>query len=229
MALAEVLQQGGQTPLPECTYSFPYSDPVGFVDLANMITTVGIGAYLGGATFLMDSAKLLTTAASILTVEARHDSFLRSGVGGNPFPTPYDTSLTALWAYNLAHMFVVSCPMELPGQVLLPKLTQVSPQPEMHLQPPVPAGTTLTFKWDPSTFFVPVQPGTQLYIAMINQVSDPMFVPVTMAGDGMGTVPVPQGVSGVAFAVLTTFSGGLNSTQLTQFGTLAGPAEVVLS
>lgn len=36
--LASVLSAGGQTPLPACTYTFPYSDPVSFVDLANMIT-----------------------------------------------------------------------------------------------------------------------------------------------------------------------------------------------
>ncbi|KAF2091305.1 hypothetical protein K490DRAFT_183, partial [Saccharata proteae CBS 121410] len=112
--LASVLSSNGQMPLPACTYSFPYSDPKTFVSLANMITTVGIGAYLGGALDLMDSPDLLTTASSILTVEARHDSFLRAGLGASPFPTPFDTSLTALWAYNLAHMFVVSCPQELP-------------------------------------------------------------------------------------------------------------------
>ena len=223
---------GGQTPLPECTYNFPYTDPTSFVDLANMITSVGIGAYLGGATELVDSAKLLTTAGSILTNEARHDSFLRAGVGASPFPAPFDTSITALWAYNLAHMFVVHCPQELPGVVLLPKLQLESPQPTPHLQPPVPAGTTLTFSWDPSTFFVEVDPAAPLYIAVISQVSDPVFEKVTVFGSGaraMGTVPVPEGVSGVAFAVLTTFAGGLNTTQLSQFGTLAGPAEVVLS
>lgn len=36
--LASVLSSAGQTPLPACTYSFPYTDPVSFVDLSNMIT-----------------------------------------------------------------------------------------------------------------------------------------------------------------------------------------------
>ena len=227
--MATVLTAGGQTPLPACTYSFPYTDPVSFVDLANMITSVGIGVYLGGSTMLVDSAQLLTTAASILTNEARHDAFLRAGVGGSPFPTAFDTAISGLWAYNLAHMFVVSCPTELPGQVLLPKLSLASPAPEMHLQPPVPAGTALSFQWDPSTFFVSVAPSQPLYIALINQVSDPIFQQVTVTGTGTGTVSVPDGVEGVAFAVLTTFSGGLNTTELTSSGTLAGPAEVVLA
>lgn len=126
-------------------------------------------------------------------------------------------------------MFIVSCPIELPGVVLLPKLSQTSPSPEAHLEPAVPAGTTLSFEWDPSTFFVSVDPSAPLYIALINQVADPVYQPVTITGTGTGTVPVPDSVSGVAFAVLTTFAGGLNATELSLGGTLAGPAEVVLS
>lgn len=45
----------------------------------------------------------------------------------------------------------------------------------------------------------------------------------------MGSVALPDGVAGVAFAVLTTFSGGLTAAQLTQYGTLAGPALVAVS
>ena len=161
-------------------------------------------------------------------MESRHDAYLRTGIGASPFPTAFDTPLTTVWAYNLASMFVVSCPMYLPI-ILLPKLNLTSPMPPSNLQPPTPAGTILEFAWDPTTFFVSVDPSAPLYIAMINQISPPIFEQVTITGTGMGTVPVPANVSGVAFAVLTTFAGGLNETELTNFGTLAGPAEVVLS
>ncbi|KAL9094190.1 MAG: hypothetical protein Q9165_003605 [Trypethelium subeluteriae] len=228
--IASILEANGVTPLPACTYAFPQSvDPKSFVSLANMITTVGIGAYLGGSELLSDNPTLEEASASILTVEARHDSYLRAGIGASPFPTNFDTGLSATWAFNLAQMFVVSCPQQLPI-ITLPKLNLVAPIPPQNLQPPVPAGTVVAFSWDPSTFFVPVAPGTQLYIAMVNQnVSAPIFQPVTSTGTGQGTVEVPEGVNGTAFAALTTFSGGLNLDQLTQFGTLAGPAEVVLS
>ena len=87
----------------------------------------------------------------------------------------------------------------------------------------------LTFEFDPAGFFVPVQKGQGLYVAFINQVLPAVFAPLTMTSATTGTAVVPVGVEGVAFAVLTTFSGGLDTAQLTQFGTLAGPVEVVFS
>ena len=89
------------------------------------IRSVGIGAYLGGAITLMDNPDLLTAATSILTVEARHDSFLQYGLGASSFPSPFDTSLSGVFAYNLAQMFIVSCPQQLPI-VVLPKLELIS-------------------------------------------------------------------------------------------------------
>lgn len=193
-----------------------------------MITSVGIGAYLGGAQSLTDDPDLLTAASSILTVETRHDAYLRAGVGGSPFPTSFDTVLTAVWAYNLAQMFIVQCPQQLP-LIILPKLTLAAPAPEPDLQPPVAAGTELTFHYDPTKFFAPVDNSKPLYIALINLITNVTFTEVHNCGTGCAQIPVPEGASGVAFAVLTTFDGGLTENQLSSFGTLAGPAEVVLS
>lgn len=74
-----------------------------------------------------------------------------------------------------------------------------------------------------------VDPNAQLYIGMLNMVTNVTFVEATRTGEGSVTAPVPEGAAGVAFAVLSTFNGGLNGNQLSEFGTLAGPAEVVLS
>ncbi len=100
--------------------------------LTNICLSVGIGAYLGGAGLLIDNPALLTDAAAILSVEARHVSYIRAGAGASPFPTPFDTSLTGVYAYNLAQMFIVSCPKNLPI-IILPKLTLVSPLPRHFL------------------------------------------------------------------------------------------------
>ena len=215
------------TPPRPCTFHFNYSTPKEFVALANMSTTVGIGAYIRGGPLLSDTATLLWTASSILTNEARHDAYLRTGAGASPFPTPYDTSLSAVWAYSLASMFIVSCPDPL-NLVPLPKL-MAAPMPPPNLQPPPPAGATITFSYDPKTLFVAVDPAKPLYVAWINQIAPPVFEEATMVSDGVVTAKVPPGVGGVAFAVLTTFSGGLTPQQLSEFGTLAGPAEVALA
>ena len=193
-----------------------------------MITSVGIGAYLGGASQLTDDPIIETAAAAILTVEARHDAYLRAGVGGSPFPAAFDTALTAVWAYNLAQMFIVHCPQQLP-LTILPKLTLAATAPEPDLQPPTPAGTVLTFKFDPLTFFVKLDPAAPLYIAFINSVTNTTFTHTTSCGTGCATVPLPEGLGGAAFAVLTTFAGGLTEDQLTSYGTLAGPAEIIIS
>ena len=228
--ISAILEKAGYTPVPTCSYKFPYNSPTSFVDLANMITSVGIGAYLGGAELLTDDPVLEVASASILTVEARHDAYLRAGVGASPFPTSFDTALTAVFAYNLAQMFIVECPQQLPLPIL-PKLTLESPTPPSNLQPPTPAGTLLKFTYDPSTFFVKVAPGTPLYIGLINMVTNITYTEVTSCGTGCATIPVPAGAAGAAFAVLTTFPTADASTedQLSSFGTLAGPAEVILS
>ncbi|KAI4241481.1 MAG: hypothetical protein LQ352_007439 [Teloschistes flavicans] len=225
--ISTILTDSGYTPVPPCTYKFPYTDPTSFVDLANMITSTGIGAFLGAASLLTDDPALLTAASSILTIEARHDAFLRAGVKASPFPTPFDTALTAVHAYNIAQMFIVSCPQQLP-LIILPKLTFVGPTPASNF-PPTPAGTLLTFSFDPSTFFIKVDPNAPLYIAFINMITNTTFIEATKVDATTVTIPVPEGAAGAAFAVLTTFSGGLNETQLTDFGSLTGPAEVILS
>lgn len=195
-----------------------------------MITSVGIGAYLGGAELLADDPILEVASASILTVEARHDAYLRAGVGASPFPTTFDTALTAVFAYNLAQMFIVECPQQLPLPIL-PKLTLESPTPNSNLQPPIPAGTLLKFTYDPSKFFVEVAAGTPLYVGLINMVTNVTYTEVTSCGIGCATIPVPKGAAGAAFAVLTTFptADALTEDQLSSFGSLAGPAEVILS
>ncbi len=195
-----------------------------------MITSVGIGAYLGGGALLTDDPTLLTAASSILTVEARHDSYLRAGVGASPFPDSFDTALTAVFAYNLAQLFIVSCPQQLPI-IILPKLTLVSPMPPSNLQPPTPAGTTLRFSYDPSKSFVQLEPTAPLYISLINLVANVTYTEATSCGTGCAEIPVPEGAAGAAFAVLSTFGGdaALTEDQLTSFGTLDGPAEVIFS
>lgn len=65
---------------------------------------------------------------------------------------------------------------------------------------------------------------------MVNQnVSAPVFEQVTVTGMGSGSVVVPEGLAGAVFACLTTYAGWLTMNDLTSYGTLAGPTEILIS
>ena len=146
---------------------------------------------------------------------------------------PYDTALTGIFAFNLARPFVTWCPNSaslsdwLPP--VLPPLTLLSPVSSVDLQPATSPGTLLKFSWDPSTFLYEIKPSTQLYVTLLNQISNPAPIPIQLTGNNTGSVPVPTGFGGVAFAVLGVPDGYDKLTNSTNFKVLAGPALVALS
>lgn len=103
-------------------------------------------SYTGAAASIMDK-DYLTAAASILSVEARHASYIRSELGESPFPNPFDTPLdfnqgrlnTTLWHccrhhlipmnYSIQSCVAVHYRRQQPGQTSfhgLPEIDAVS-------------------------------------------------------------------------------------------------------
>lgn len=83
---------------------------------ARIVETVGVGAYLGAAT-LLDDPVLLDSAASILTVEARHQTILNLlSPGGTAIPSAFDLALTPSEVLALAGPFFDGpCDLGVPG------------------------------------------------------------------------------------------------------------------
>ncbi|KAF4633032.1 hypothetical protein G7Y89_g5078 [Cudoniella acicularis] len=106
-----------------------------FLARANVITSMRIGAIISITGSLAQSdPTLVTSAFSILSVEARHGAFFRNGAAAIPNPSPFDTSISQIWAYNVMLSFVDpnSCPALL-DLTVLPAMTINSPSP---LEPP---------------------------------------------------------------------------------------------
>ena len=87
------------------------------------------------------SKTYLTAAGSILTVEARHSSYIRAGLKQVPFAQPFDAPLSINEVYSLASQFIVSCPPDSPTLPVkaFPVLT-MDPKTTM----PVKTGSTVT-------------------------------------------------------------------------------------
>ncbi len=189
---------------------------------------MGIGATIGLAERLAVTDPLLVkSVSSILAVESRHDAFFRHIEGEVPNPAPFDTGISDIWAYNFALSFIVpgSCSVEVPLPIL-PKLT-VS-----DASCSGPANSTMNeslreFTWDPAQMTFVAEAGKQLLVGWVNQLNVPVYTPLNITVKGKGTVPVPQEMNGVAFAVVTTQR--LENVDDLALATLAGPVVLKLS
>jgi hypothetical protein len=158
-----------------CTYSFPATDVTSFLGLAQAIEGVGVSAYLGAAASITNK-EYLTAAGSILTVEARHNTYIIGANKGNPVPSPFDTPLDFNEVYSIASAFIVSCPSTNPA---LP--VKAFPQLVVQGSPAVTSGETIhvSGQWTEGTYAV-VLAGLMTYpIQVVNDAftfpTDPMI------------------------------------------------------
>ncbi|KZO99657.1 hypothetical protein CALVIDRAFT_525228 [Calocera viscosa TUFC12733] len=190
----------GSSATSECTYSFPYTDPASFVALATVLEGIGVAAYTG-ATQLLTDKSTITSASSILAVEARHQGWLESAVEhGSGWNTAFETPLDVDQVYTLAASFITSCPSSNPA---LP----VTAFPALSIQQAsVSAGETVTLQFTTTT-------SSPYYAAFFTGLST-VFVPVQRDN----SVTVPSGLLGTVFMVVTT-----SSSAVTDGNTVAGP------
>ena len=159
------------------------------------------------------SKDYLNAAGSILTVEARHSSYLRAQLGEPAFPPSYDTPLDFNEVHSLASQFFVSCPSTNPTLAVtaFPKLTSTATS-------PVQSGQTITLL---TPNYVLTDPngstGGQLYGAFMTP-TGPIFTPA-YATEGGYSVVVPAGVNGQTYVILTACNERVNDET-----TAAGPA-----
>lgn len=132
----------GATPVAQCTYDFGVTDVKSFIATASILEGVGVSAYLGAAADIM-SKSYLTAAGSILTVEARHSSYIRNALKESPFAQPFDAPLSYNEVYSLASPFIVECPESNPALPVkaFPKLALAA-----DTTTPVKSGDTVTLE-----------------------------------------------------------------------------------
>lgn len=208
-----------------CQYQFPVTTTEEFLDLANVITSVGIGAVINVASGLaLTDPGLVPGPASILATEARHDAFFRiAALDIVPNPTPFDTRISAAYALNLASPFIVpaSC-AAMPKFPTIPSMTQIKPHHHQHGT----TGTGVPIKFaidDRATNVV-----GSLFIGWVNQANVVDYTPAKMAEGGVVETVIPEGLGGIAFAALTDTKTATDVNTLTGL-TLAGPAPVQIS
>ncbi|KAF9115726.1 hypothetical protein BGX27_006673 [Mortierella sp. AM989] len=99
------------TPVPVCNYNFPMDNLTQFLAIAQALENTGVSAYLGAASGL--SGDLLTAAASITTIEARHAAYLNELWGQLGSPYSFDTALSPRQIVTIATNFITDCPYDL--------------------------------------------------------------------------------------------------------------------
>lgn len=103
-ALTAAIKSFGYKPVGAAShYMFPnyFRNRKKFLSFANVLENTGVHAYLGQAPHIKTPAILLT-AASIVTVEARHAGALAAVQSRNPTQGPFDTGYTMSQVLKIA-------------------------------------------------------------------------------------------------------------------------------
>lgn len=106
--LTTVIKDLKGEPVGEACYDFGVEDVDDFIAVAAVLENTGVMAY-DGAIKLVERENLLTSGATIATVEARHASYLNLLVDDDPFPSAFDDPKTMDEILDAAGGFIVEC------------------------------------------------------------------------------------------------------------------------
>jgi hypothetical protein len=105
--LTATVEELNGEPVSEGEYEFGYETPSEFLGVAKALENTGVAAYAGAAPSIV-STEILTTAAGIHSVEARHASFLNLVNSASPFPEAVDEAKSMSEVLEVAGNFVTS-------------------------------------------------------------------------------------------------------------------------
>ncbi|KAL1615100.1 hypothetical protein SLS56_011927 [Neofusicoccum ribis] len=213
--LTKGLTAAGASPVKACTYAFGATDVKTFLATAAVLEGVGVSAYLGAAADIM-SKTYLTAAGSILTVEARHASYIRAGVKQSPFPQPFDDPLSLNEVYTLAAQFITSCPSDNPTLPVKAFPTLMASSNDATIK----SGSTIMLSTP--GYEVEAEGDAMIYGAFIT-VTGPVVAEATKV-DGGFIVVVPEGINGQSYVVLTGCKDAVTDETVA-----AGPAIVEIT
>lgn len=110
---------GGQT-ISNCTFNVDslLTDVPTMVAAARLVENVGVSAYLGALTLISDTV-LSTAAATIMTVEARHQTILNVLAGATAVPQAFDVALNPSEILALTGGLISGCNLGIPGTYLV--------------------------------------------------------------------------------------------------------------
>ena len=195
--LQTVIKSLNGTAVPPCEYNFNIPDVKTFIETSRALENTGVSAYSGSAKDI-SNPDLLTAAATILSVEARHAAFLQYITNRSPFPNAFDIPLSKGQVVGIASQFIVSCPYDLPAS--FPSLTLIPS--EGKAGDPIVTNYAGTYE--------------NVNCVFLGSAGNQSFVPVFQGG-----CIVPQDVTGSSFVVITS---AMDMATFNDNTTIAGPA-----
>ncbi|KAL5492648.1 hypothetical protein ACEPAI_4095 [Sanghuangporus weigelae] len=206
--VALLTQTLGNNSISPCNYSFPFSDPKSFATLSNMLESVGNGAYISGSQYLVNDTASLRAAGAILSMEARHASWVKSSVLLNqPWSSSYDIPLDGNLVYSLASTFIIQCPASNPPLPFKPFPSLNISAADANDSMPMP-GQMVNLTYVNSTIS-----GSGQYLAFLHGLNT-TFTNITNS-----QAIIPPELQGLVFAVVTSDNAIVSDSTI-----VAGPA-----